>query len=108
MTRDSAWKAAAESSWNPHGRISYFHDVVGERVSPSGVYRPPKLKERKREMRAYTGARLLRPILHCLRAGFHKVGRLLMKPRPRKAHHAHPARKDTVMIATSNGGALLT
>lgn len=30
-------------------------------------------------------AQLLRPALHCLRAGFHKVGRLLMKPRPREA-----------------------
>ena len=30
-------------------------------------------------------AQLLRPALHCLRAGFHKVGRLLMKPRPHEA-----------------------
>lgn len=80
MTQDSAGNAAAEPSWNPHERISYFRDAVG----PPFLH-PAFTVRQSHERTAHILAQLLRPALHCLRAGFHKVGRLLMKPRPREA-----------------------
>lgn len=79
--RDSkipAEKAAAESSWNSRRRISPFlRDAAG-----TPFLQPAFIARRSHEERgAHILARLLRPVLHCLRAGFHKVGRLLMKPR---------------------------
>lgn len=87
MTRDPARNTAAKSSWNPHERISYFRDAAG----PPFLH-PAFTVRQSHERTAHILAQLLRQALHCLRAGFHKVGRLLMKPRPREAPRTSSSR----------------
>lgn len=79
MTQDLVGSTVAESTANflfsrcCRATMPFLHPAHGV-YTAKAAREPPHIL-----------AQLLRPALHCLRAGFHKVGRLLMKPRPHEA-----------------------
>lgn len=89
MTQEFARNARLQNPRGIHTSKFPISTMLSDRRSfthPAFIVRQSYTKD------AHILAQLLRPILHCLHAGYYKVGRLLMKPRPREAPHTSCSR----------------